>query len=143
MVIISIVAILSIFSGWAIIYFSGLAMMSPWFYALIPVIAFVASAFIISILWGGFIFTALPYRKVQCAGKGNMYYQFFSYLYAKLLLLGTWSRLKYHNFYRIPKREPCLYIFNHTSFVDCWMLLASIHPHKFSMVALTQMKKIP
>ena len=134
---------LGLFSAWALVYFTGLAAISPWFYLLIPVFGFFTSAIIISILWIGFLLTALPYRKVKCAGKGNMYYQFFSFYWAKLLLVGTWSRLKYHNFNKIPKKEPCLYIFNHTSFVDCWMLIASIHPHKFSIVALEAMKKVP
>ena len=129
--------------SWVTIYFSGLAALSPWFYALLPLIGIIYGGTIVSFLWGGFLLFSLPYKKVKCTGKGNMFFQRISYYFTKMLLTLSWSRLKYHNLRKIPKHEPCLYIFNHTSFVDCWMLIATIHPHRFSIVALNKMKEVP
>ncbi|MCR5505866.1 MAG: 1-acyl-sn-glycerol-3-phosphate acyltransferase [Bacilli bacterium] len=143
MVLVGSIFILSIIIGFIIIYFSGLAAMSPWFYLLIPVIGVLGSGIIISIVWGGLLLFASKYKNVECRGKGSKFHQTWAYFLAKMLLLSSWRKMKKKGFQRIPKKEPCLYLFNHTSFLDCWMLLASIHPHVFSIVSLEAMKHVP
>ena len=133
----------SIILGFVLIYFTGLADISPYFWFLYPIIGLLASGILISILWGLLLLFALKYKKVECAGKGNRFYQFCTVLLTKLMLLGSWSILKKKGFGKIPKEGTCLYLFNHTSFIDCWMLLATIHPHLFSIVSALAMKKIP
>lgn len=137
------IVLLSIICGFVLIYFTGLAAISPYFWFLLPVIGVFGSGILISIAWGGLLLASAKYKNVQNTGKGNRFYQFWAVQLAKLMLFGSWSFLKKKGFGKIPKKGTCLYLFNHTSFLDCWMLLASIHPHLFSIVSATAMKKVP
>ncbi len=137
------IIVLSIICGFVLVYFTGLVNISPWFWFLLPVIGIFVSGILISLAWGGLLLAASKYKKCENAGKGSRFYQFWAAALAKLMLLGTWAPFKKKGFGKIPKTGTCLYLFNHTSFLDCWMLLASIHPHVFSIVSSTAMKNVP
>ena len=138
----SIIAISGIL-GFVLVYFTGLTSISPYFWILLPFIGIFASGILISLAWGGLLLAAAKYKNVENRGKGSRFYQYWTVALAKLMLLGSWSFLKKKGFGKIPKDGTCLYLFNHTSFLDCWMLLASINPHIFSIVSATAMKNVP
>ncbi len=137
------IIVISLGLGFVLVYCTGLTNISPYFWILLPFIGIIASGFLISLAWGGLLLAASKYKKVDNRGSGSKFYQFWTVALAKLMLLGSWSILKKKNFGKIPKSGTCLYLFNHTSFVDCWMLLACIHPHLFSIVSHIAMKKVP
>ena len=142
MVLLISILVASIILGGIIIYFSGLAALSPYYWLLLLPIGIFASGILVSICWGGLLLFAAKYKKVECAGKGNKFYQTVAALLADLMLLASWRPIKKKGYGRLPKDVPCLFLFNHTSFVDCWMLLSSIK-RRFSIVATKEMRNVP
>lgn len=136
------ILILSVICGVIIIYFSGLAALSPWYWTLLFPIGIFASGILVSIVWGGLLLFTMKYHKVECAGKGNKFYQTVAHLLAELMLVSSWAPVKKKGFGQIPSNNPCLYLFNHTSFLDGWMLLSSIR-QRFSIVSTKEMKNVP
>ena len=132
---------LSIICGVCIIEFSGLASISPWFWTLILPIGIMGSGILVTIVWGSLLLFTMKYHNVECAGKGNKFYQMVAHLLAELMLVSSWAPVTKKGFGRVPK-EPCLFLFNHTSFLDSWMLLASIK-NRFSIVSTKEMKNVP
>ena len=107
MTLLTIILILSVICGVVIIYFSGLAALSPWYWTLLFPIGIFASGILISIWWGGLLLLSAKYKKVECAGKGNRFYQNVAHLLAELMLLSSWAPVTKKGFGRVPKDIPC------------------------------------
>ena len=56
------IVLLSIASGFVLIYFTGLADLSPYFWFLLPVVGIFGSGILISIAWGGLLLAAAKYK---------------------------------------------------------------------------------
>lgn len=131
----------SLIISFLILYFTGALTYNPynWFW-LIP-LAIGVSTIVITIVWGGILLSALRFRKQKNTRKVRNFYCVSFRLFARFLLLLSFTRVKKKNYYLLPK-ENGVYLFNHTSFVDSWYVLDAI-PNKFAMVSVEEMSKVP
>ena len=100
-------------------------------------------AVLISLLWGLLLLFSHKYKNKQYIDPRIKLYKAWTVFFIKFLLLFSWSRFKKKGFNRIPKNTPCLYLFNHTTLLDAYMILNSLYPRNFSMIATGKMKKVP
>lgn len=134
-------SVVSLIVSFVILYFTGLLQSNPynWFW-LIP-LAVLVSSVIISITWAGILLFGCRNKNKLNTGRVNNSYVGIMRLFARFLLLLSFTRIRKKNFYRIPK-ENAVYIFNHTSFVDAWYVLDSV-TSKFALVSVDVMSKVP
>lgn len=112
-----------------------------WFYMFL--FSFGYFAIIITLGWALLLLFAHKYKHREYIDPRKKMYKAWTVFYIKFLLLFSWSRFEKKNFSRIPKNTQCLFLFNHTTLLDAYMILNSLYPRNFSMIATSKMKKVP
>lgn len=132
----------SIFLSFITIYFSHLASSNPynWFYMFLFVIGYFS--LIITLIWLFLLLASHKYKNKEYIDPRCNLYKGWTVFLIKFLLIFSWSKFKKKSFQRIPKDTACLFLFNHTTLLDAYMILNSLYPRHFSMIATGKMKKV-
>ena len=95
---------------------------SPWF--LLLLIPFFLGYFciFINVFWLFLILITRRYKGKKYTGKVNMFCLYCIRNVSFALLFLKRIRVIKKNLYKIPKKQPCLILFNHISDFDCWVL---------------------
>ena len=133
----------SIILSFITIFFTHMAESNPYNWFFMFLFTFGYFAIIITLGWGLLLLFSHKYKHKEYIDPRNNFYKGWTVFYIKFLLLFSWSKFKKKNFNRIPKNTPVLYLFNHTTLLDAYMILNSLYPRHFSMIATSKMKKVP
>ena len=135
--------LISIALSFITIYFTHMASTNPymWFFMFLFVIGYFA--ILITLVWGFLLVFSHKYKNRAYIDPRNNLYKSWTVFLIQFLLLFSWSKFRKKGFSKIPKNTPCLYLFNHSTLLDAYMILNSLYPRKFSMIATGKMKKVP
>lgn len=135
--------VLSILLSFITIFFTGMAQTNPYNYFYLPLFIIGYFSILATIFWGLLLLFAHKYKNKDHIDPSIKLYKSWTVLFIRSMLLSTWTKFDKKGFNRIPKNTPCLFLFNHSTLLDAYMIIHSLYPKQYAMIATSKMKKVP